>query len=898
VEAFSLKTEHLVDPIGIDPPDGRPRLSWWLRADGRGAVQTAYQVRVASDAAALARGEADVWDSGKVASGTSDGVAYGGPPLAAAKRYAWTVRVWDGDDLPSGWAAPAHFEMGLTNPVDWGGAAWVGRAAFGSVQLRRAFTVPRPVARARAYVAAVGCGELYLNGRKVGDRVLEPATTLYHKTVLYSVYDVTDAVAEGDNVVGVVLGHAWGACPRVAPKRGIGWFLHGWHGSPAHGFPKALVRLRLDHDDGSITTVVSDGQWRLAPSPTVDDCHFYGDTYDARRETPGWASPGFDDAAWSAADEVDAPGGRLRPQVMPPMRVVETIRAERVTSPAPGVHVFHFPRNVAGWTRLRVAGPAGTVVKLQHSERLAPDGTGRIDTRWFAGDTVGLDGEAKSFQTNAYVLKGGGAEEWEPRFTYHGFQFVEVRGFPGTPTLDSVEARVVHNDLRSVGTFDCSNPLLNTIHDLTRKSILSNAHGFLTDTPVYEKAPWLGDALLTGVTTLYNFDVAAFYDKWFRDMAEQVRADGHLGPQAPKGEGGQAGDPLTRWGADWEGALLQMPWEAALFTGDDRPLIEHYDALKRHTDYELGRFVEGVNASFWGDWLAPDGVKPIPGLCGTAYACRVVWLMADVARRFGRDGDAAHYAAEAARVATDFNARFFDAARGLYRVPGDDAYYQTANLLPLAFGLVPAGRAGDVNAGLIAHVDRLQTGIHGTRYLCPLLTDAGAGDAAFKIATATDYPSWGHWIEHGGATALFEVWERDGNRSRNHHMFGSIDEWFFSHLAGLRPAAPGFRAIEVEPHPVGDLTRARATLETPHGPAESSWHRGPGVLRLDVTVPPNTTADVLVPADADGHVSEGDHRPASLAPGVSLVGVEGDRVRYRVGSGRYGFTVDPSAGGR
>lgn len=846
-----LLTEHAV---GLDVP--RPRLSWVLESAGRGLSQSAYQVEVA-----------DVWDSGVVRSSQSVGVRYDGPELAAGTSYQWRVRCWDQDGGVSPWSAPAYWETGLFEDSDWAGARWIGAAVDGSPQLRKEFAVGREVVRARAYLSGLGYHVLTIDGTRVTENVLDPGVTSYDKSALYVAHDVTDAVrARGSHVLGVTLGRGFYGLPLEDTKY--------WGSAPWLGSPRLRLKLQIDYLDGGHEVVVSDADWQVCGGPTTRDSVYLGETYDARLVQPGWDCPGFDASNWRRAVEVAAPTSQLRPQLMEPIRVVDTLRAVEITCPKPGCYVFKYPVVTAGWVRLRVAGPAGTEVTLRYGETLHPDGT--VDNRGDAGLTNG------AIQTDRYVLRGDSTEGWEPSFSYKGFQYVQVDGYPGVPTVDDVLARVVHSEVASTGDFSCSSPTLNSIHEISRRTILNNLHSVMTDTPMFEKRGWLGDVNVLLPATIDNFGMHRFYRNWLSIIQDGQTSDGAGVELSPNPDPAAYTDPI------WAGVLVDLPWQLFQDYGDRDVLELSYDSMAKYVDY-LTTCSDGlIQQGFYGDWVSPatSGTFPWPPegaqLTATAYFYRYAGVLAAAADELGREDDARRYRELARRIATEFNARFLDRAAGIFRTDRDVGYRQTSNAVPLSFGLVPTDLVDQVLENLVADVrargNHLNTGHAGTKELLSVLTAHGQVDVAFAVATQRTYPSWGFWIDNG-ATTLWEAWETN-TRSRDHAFLGSIEGWFYRDLAGIRPAAPGYARIAIRPHVPSGLEQVSASVRTVHGIVGSQWEQRDDGLHLTVTIPANTTAEVFVPAVSAREVEAVDSE---------FVRMDGDRAVFGVGSGTYHF---------
>jgi alpha-L-rhamnosidase len=781
------------------------------------------------------------------------------------------------EQAPDGWLQPGFDDSAwpaARRLASWGESPWGAVAPPAPEQpaplVRRAFTLAKPVERARLYVAGAAYADVHLNGRRVSDHVMDPGFTRYDERVEYVTHDVTEQLRRGENVLGAELGR--GFFGMTTPN------VWNWHTVPWHGDQRALLQLEVTHPDGTRTTVASSDGWSWHESPTRFDSQYGGESYDARLAQDGWDAPGFDADGWAPAVELPAPAGRLVAQEHQPMKVMETLRPVRVTNPKPGVHVFALPRNIAGWARLRVHGPEGTALTLRYGEKLNADGTVQSSNNLVTG----------RFQTDTYTLRGAsGTETWEPRFAYKGFQYVQVTGWPGTPTVDDLDGRLVHSDIDGRGEFASDQPLFATVRDLTLKTVLNNWHGIPTDTPMYEKNGWTGDAQLMTETYLFELDAQRLLVKWLDDIRDSVDANGRPPAIAPDGGWGQGS-----YGAapPWNAAYVLIPWWLYEYRGDQRVLADHYAAMRRFIDWEIARSPDGIHTSFLGDYLAPGyGGNPAEdlALAGTAYAYEMVATMAKAAGVLGREADAERYRTEAARIRDAFNARYLDTGRGIYRTDRDPGYRQTHSVLALAFGMVPAEHEQAVVDNLVADVrargDHLNTGALGTKYLLPVLTEHGHGDLAYAVATQRTYPSWGYWVDNG-ATSLWERWDLNA-RSRDHAFLGgAIEDWFFKDLAGIRPLQPGFAAFEVRPEPVGDLGQASAATETPYGRAATAWRRdADGSLHLRVQVPAGSRALVHVPAASAADVDA----PAGARP----EGERDGRPVYEVQSGVHEFEV-------
>jgi len=883
-----LTCEYLVDPLGIDVLE--PRLSWSFASptDGeRGQVQTAYQILVASDKDLLHDDRGDLWDSGKVSSDQSTGVVYAGRPLKSHQRCWWKVRAWDKDGNPSSWAHPGFWSMGILDPAEWkgqwlsytkpyptgdktrettapAGKPWAQEAP--SPIFRKTFQLKSQAKWATTTICGLGYYELKFNGKKVGDRVLDPVFTRYDKRVLYATYDVTGQLNRAENTIEVALGNGF-----YNPHAKDVWYFEK---SPWRDRPRLLMQLRLEYADGTFETIATDGTWQATTGPLVFDGVRNGEVYDARIATLPFS--------WAAAEIVAGPKGILRAEMMPPNKVMEKIKPVKLTEPQPGVFVFDLGQNIAGWASLDgIHAPAGTAIRLRYGERIGPDGM--LDRK-----TIDTFIQQGPFQTDTYIARGmrPGArpERYEPRFTYHGFRWVEVTGWPGKPTLDNLCGCVVHSAFTPAGSFRCSNALLNTIQRLTLWSYRGNFVGYPTDCPQREKNGWTGDAHLAAEQAMYNWSNTAAYETWMNDFKDEQRPTGELPGIVPtSGWGYQWGN-----GPAWDSAYVLIPWYLYQYRGDRRVLAEHYDRMKLYVDYLTSRAKSGIVDIGLGDWVPAKTETPV-AVTSTGYYYVDALIVSKAARLLGRSSDAGRYADLAERVRQAFCKTFL-------KPDGTVANgSQTAQSCALYQGLVvdPEVRKRVLDK-LVADVEKknghLDTGILGAKYLLNSLAANGRADVAWRIATQTTPPSYGDWIRRG-ATTLWEDWG-DG-ASRNHIMFGDISAWFYKTLAGINldPERPAFKHIVIRPRPVGDLKWVRAEHESIYGPIRVAWTKEDGRFTLDVTVPVSATATVFVPTSKPGSVIES-NRPAATAPGVKFVRAEdGDGV-FAIVSGRYRFVAE------
>ncbi|ADB31696.1 alpha-L-rhamnosidase [Kribbella flavida DSM 17836] len=828
-----LTAEYAEEPHGTD--EVRPRLAWIATAPGYGATQSAYQVLVASQPELLSPEQADVWDSGQVGSDAVQ-VAYDGPALAARTRYHWAVRLWDGQGRAGRWSRPSWFETALLDE-GFGAARWIGASTEAAPLLRRPFELTGPVRRARLYASGLAYAVLRVNGQQVGDAVLDPGFTNYDRTVLYVTHDVTELLQAGENVLGAELGR--GFFGMTTPN------VWRWHQAPWTGDPRLLARLVIDHEDGTTTELVSDGSWRVTSGPTVSDSLYAGERYDARLAQPGWDAPGFDDAAWSPAVELTAPQGTLRAQAHEPIRVVEEVAPVAISSPRAGVQVIDFGRTTAGWAKLRVEAPAGSRFTLVYGETLTADGQVEATNRHVDGDR---------FQQDEYVAAGHEIEQWEPRFSYKGFRYLQVTG----DAEAEVVLKVVHSDVRAASRFDSDVEVYSWLEQAMRRTVLNNLHGIPTDTPIFEKNGWTGDAQVGAPTMASLVDLARFFTKWLDDLRDSQLPDGRLPVIVPSAGWGYAElAPATEWSTVYPFLLREMH----RWYGDTRVLADHWDAVLRYLDWELERVEDGLSISVLGDWLPPgypDGPPPEDSrLTATAYLHRAVTAVVEIGELIGETSELERLRKAAAELADGLNREFLDREAGLYRTAADPDYRQTSNAVPLAFGLVPEDQVPRVVANLVADVQardfHLNTGCLGVGVLLPVLTQYGHADVAAKLAQQRTYPSWGYWLEEGADT-LWEMWEAD-TRSRNHYFHGTVVQWLLESVAGLRNVGNGWQRIVVRPDARTGSTSAALRTDTVRGRVAASWRLVGRVLQLEVQVPVGCVAEVHVPSEAAADVT-------------------------------------------
>lgn len=870
-----LRCEYTSNPLGIDA--ARPRLSWILTDDRRNQQQQAYQVLAASTPEHLDGNIADLWDSGIVQSSAAL-IEYDGPALSSGQRVWWKVRAWDGDGQSGPFSEPAWFEMGLLHLDDWRAdwigypGAWPGKALY----FRRDFPVEKPILRARVYMVGLGWSELSVNGQKVNDRVLDPPQTNYSKRVLYSTDAVEDFLRPGKNTIAVVCGNGW------------------------YGTIRLLLQLNITFTDGSQETIVTQTYdpepWLVSTGPIQENSIYDGEVYDARLENAGWDTPDQAPQNNLMAACADGPSGKRLAAALEPIRVVDTLLPQAVTQPQPSVYVIDLGQNIAGWVRLRVRGERGTRVSLRFAEMLYPDGT------------INQENLRNARAEDVYILKGVGDETWEPRFTYHGFRYIQVSGYPGEFTHESVVGRVVRSAVESSGQFECSSTLLNRIQQMVHWTEAGNLHSLPTDCPQRdERMGWLNDMAARAEEAVYNFDLARLLSKWVADIHdEQDPATGAITDTAPFRWGRRPADPVSV-------CYLLIPWLLYTHYGDTHTMAAHYGGMKAWVDYLTTRSTEHiVEYSYYGDWAPPIafGVQgsqgssavsndtPGPLVSTACYAYSAV-LLARMAAVLGSKAEAQHYSGLAARITERFNACFYRESSGGY-----GSNNQSSNAIAAYMGLAPAEHQARLAANLAENVihlynGHLTTGNICTKYLLESLTALGQADVAYRIAMQETYPSWGYMLANG-ATTLWERWEKAtgrGMNSHNHPMLGSISAWFYRTVAGIQADSegPGFTRFDIRPAITRDLSFAHASLKTMRGVIQSTWRIEDDSLRMHVRVPVGSRARVFLPYTAGGELREGNRLlmdPKGLT-GEQIDGLEiqreDDNLVIQVGSGDYHF---------
>jgi len=937
----ALRCEYRVNPLGLD--EAQPRLTWRLESGARGAQQAAYRILVASSAEMLSKNSANLWDSGKISSGDTVNIAYTGKTLRSCQQCFWKVCLWDQDGRAH-WSDVAKWSMGLLQPDDWQAEyisfrdttpVWKDTNALylpPAHQFRKEFTAAKTVKRATIYATALGIYELYLNGQRVGDARFAPGWTDYHHRAYYQTYDVTSLVQSGGNALGAWVADGWYAGY-------VGFGLLAGIGTEKTGrdiygkAPTLMAQLEIEYTDGTREIIPTDKTWKVTGEGPVREGDFLmGETYDARKETTGWAQPCFDDAKWEPAIPAqengpvpatfyeyangDQPGGKTEVSGHPvdlgfqrpakleafpglPVRPIQEIKPVAITSPTNGVYIFNLGQNFAGIVRLKVKGPAGTEIQLRYGEMLHPDG--RLMT----------ENLRKARATDHYILRGDRhGEEWTPRFTFHGFQYVELTGYPGKPSKDAITGIVLHSDTPLTSGFECSDPMANRLFQNVVWTQRANFVDLPTDCPQRdERLGWMGDAQIYAHCATLNADVAAFYTKWLREVMEAQRPSGTFPGYCPF--------PFQHswdFGTAWCDAGVICPWTIWQAYGDTRIIERCWPFMVKFMDWREAtstNYLGIVHGNDWGDWLSFGKKTPLEYV-DTVYFAYTAKLMSDMAAAIGKTTEAAEYAHLFQHIKAVFDEKYLQ-PDGSLTVDNETAY-----ALALYMDLIPAelrAKSGKIladklRAGETEKNSGMTTGFLGTRPLLPVLTSVGENDLAVRHFQSRKFPSWGYEVEQG-ATTIWERWNGftkefgfggpDGkqNASMNsfaHYSFGAVCEWMLNELAGIQSDGPGYDKIIIHPHPPAPgsnperkpIEWVKAHYDSIHGHIASEWRRTKDKLELKVEIPANSTATVYLSALGEGNVAESG-KPLAKTKGVTFLRMEGDCAVLAVESGKYVF---------
>ncbi len=892
IEIYDLRCEGLKNPLGIDVI--QPRLSWKMHSQVRGQKQTAYRILISDNLESLEKENGDLWDTGKINSDQSIQITYSGKDLHSEEFIYWKVQVWGKEGEASSWSETQRWSMGLLNLSDWKGE-WIGLDKdvgsdnsndefhrLSARMLRKEFEINKTVKSAQAYICGMGLFECYINGKKVGDQVLAPALSQYNKRAYYMTFDVTNYLKDNENAVGVILGNGRFFAPRrTLPVQTVNY-----------GYPKLLFQMRILYSDGTVDYIVSNQDWKLtANGPIRANNEYDGEEYDARMEMNGWNEPGFDDHKWMKAEIVQPASPQLSAQMNEPIRVTGDIKPVSMTEWKPGTFIFDMGQNMVGWVRLKVTGQAGTIVKLRFGESLKPD----------SGLYTGNLRSAK--QTDTYILKGQGIELYEPRFTYHGFRYVEVTGYPGKPDIESITGRVVNDDLEQTGTFQTSNNLINQIYKNTVWGIRGNYRSMPTDCPQRdERHGWLGDRAIESRGESYVFDISKLYAKWLQDIHDAQLDNGSLPDLAPN-YWSFYNDNVT-----WGGTYHIIPDMLYNQYDDKNILSRDFSSMEKWFSHMDGYLDDGIMPrDTYGDWCVPPINRKINmtedtnritngKLIGTSYYYYISKLMSKYANILGKQKESHFYAEKAAGLRKAFNDKFYNNKLSQY-----DNGSETSTVLALGLGLAEESNKNKLFEKLNDQISTVDsghgcTGLIGCQWLMRTLNQFGRPDLAYTILTRNTYPGFGYMIKKG-ATTIWELWNGDTGdpsmNSQNHVMLtGDVIPWMFEDLAGIKSdeKSPGFKKTIMYPQIISDLKFVNASHESPFGKISSYWMQQNHQLIWKVDIPVNTTADIYLPCSNAEDVTESGN-PLKTSEGLNVIGNQNGRILVTVASGSYSFKI-------
>lgn len=920
-----LLCESMVNPVGIDILT--PRLGWQLKSVKRGVLQAAYRIMVADTEENLLQGIGLIWDSGKVHSDESIFCVYEGEPLVSRQRYYWRVKAWDQTGGESEWSAVSYWEMGLLQREDWQ-AEWIEprqepvpedpvlslREALQYDKptdtsllrpcplLRKTFTAPSSVRKARLYATAHGVYAFQINGQKVGDHELAPEFTSYDRYLQYQTYEVTDLVKKGSNAIGAVVADGW-----YAGRIGLAG------NSCQYGNKLGLLfQLELEYEDGTREAIVSDRQVKGSTGHLLYSDLFIGEKADARLSKDDWTMPDYDDSGWTPVDIARYDLSNLAAQYGEPVRVVERLPAVRIITTPKGETVVDFGQVMAGRVSTSVEGPAGTEIVLEHSEVLDEQGN-------FLNNIKGRHKDQKDI----YILRGGGPETFEPLFTFHGFRYVKVSGYPGMVLPECFTAAVLSSDMRYTGSFECSDERINRLQMNIVWSQKSNLLSIPMDCPQRERAGWTGDIQVFAPTAAFNMDVLVFLTRWLRNLALEQLPNGEVPNGVPYHKSFRHIDH-TLMGKDssagWGDAVIIVPWALYQAYGDPQVLEAFYDSMVRWIDYvrrtaenELPDNFEQMDEArkerqkyLWntgyhfGDWLMPSASSPTESalltkeVAATAFYAYSAALLSDIADILGKQADAESYSDLSRKVRHAFAEEYLNRDGTL------TAHFQGAYVLALQFELVPKEALSRAAEQLVRLIEgngcRLDTGFVSVPFLLDVLCRHGHRDLAYKLLYQTECPSWLYEVERG-ATTIWETWDAikpDGtvsSMSFNHYAFGCVGDWLYRELAGLGKEQAGYKRIRIQPAVDCGLSYARGQYESRYGTVVSAWSKEGRQITVEAVIPPNTTGTVVLPNAVIEQVKESG-MPLEEALGILSYERIDAGVSVRLGSGSYRFTYD------
>ncbi|MFC4219493.1 family 78 glycoside hydrolase catalytic domain [Flagellimonas marina] len=890
LKAHHLRTEYLTNPKGITVTN--PRFSWLIEGNGRNRSQLAYQILVSSSKKKLEEDQGNIWDSGKVSSHDTNQVVFAGDDLISNTDYFWKVKIWDESNQESEWSEPAHWSMGLLNFSDWHGQFISHDVGYDTTDkydslylpparyLRKSFQITKKVKRATVYSTALGLYELRLNGEKVGDDYFAPGWTDYNERLYYQTHDITNSIKQGDNAIGAVIADGW-----YAGYLGYALLVRLDKVREFYGVnPSFMGQLHIQYEDGTEEVLATDSTWKSNEGPIREADILMGEKYDARLEHSGWDTPGYDDQDWKTPKVYTYPDGKLEAHPGSLIKNIERLKPVKMTEPEPGTYVFDLGKNFAGIAELKVEGPAGTEVRLRFGEILKRDGNIQTENLRLAR------------ATDTYILKGEGVEVWQPKFTYHGFQYVEVTGYPGKPSLDAITGIVLSSIKTDASAFKTSNEMNNTLYENIKTTQAANFFDIPTDCPQRdERLGWTGDAQTYMRSATYNADVSAFMTKFLVDLDDAQRWYGAYPNFAPF--------PYSRpnqYSPAWMDAGIIIPYNMYKVYNDKRILEFMYKGMEKFMEFQADAstdFIRPGGGNNWGDWLAVDE-ETSKGYIGASFYGYDAKLMAEIAEVLGRTQDAQKYRTLFDNIKKAFSEKYI-LPNG--RTTEDT---QTTYALALYFDLFPENLAEKGAARLAEKIEKnnfkFSTGFLGTKHVMLALSKYGYHDLTYKLFKQTEYPSWGYSVENG-STSIWERWNSytkndaensDLNAKMNsfsHYAFGSVAEWMFLHAAGIDTEDGGYRNIRIKPVISKQVDFINGSYKSINGTIASSWKWQGNKVLMTVKIPVNTKAKVHIPIEKVSDLREGNKKIAKV-PSIKVVASTEKEAVLEIGSGTYSFS--------
>jgi len=853
IKTGDLRCEYLVNPIGIALD--QPRLSWKLtstKKDSYDLSQSGYSLILSDNLDDIKKKKGNLWETGSVHSDQNLHILYQGKPLESFKKYYWSVKVFDQNGKDSKWSEPQFFETGLLKQQEWAGK-WIGdgKKQFENDAdfyendpmplFRKGFDIEKPIRSAKLYLTGLGYYEAYLNGKRIGDHVLDPGWTAYRKEVLYAVYDIEALLKNGSNTIGVMLGNGW-----YNPLPLKMWGQRNLRDRITNGRPVLNGMIRIEYKDGSTTVIPTDQSWKTTSGPIMKNNIYIGEHYDARAEVPHWNTNNTDHSIWTPASLAKGPTGKFVLQMQPAIKITRIIKPVAIIETKPGVFVVDMGQNFAGVARLKVRGAVGTKITARFGEDIYSDGNVNFMTSVAGQVKHGNGGSGApeiALQEDSYTLKGIGLEIWQPSFTFHGYRYIEIQGWPGSPTINDIEGLRMNADVTEVGKFESSNAMFNQLESNIRWTFLSNLFSVQSDCPAREKYGYGGDMFCSIESFMYRYDMELFYKKVLRDFVNDQRELGGITETMPHvgiadSSPGDMSGPL--------GFQIGFPYLVKKlydFYGDKSLITEHYVNLKKQINFLKGASNNYLSNKDLGDH---ESINPrsIPFTASVFYYLHVK-LMRDFADIIGKNEDSKSFTHLMDTIQKAINKEFYNPEDGSYEEGS-----QSTQLFALWTGITHKGSEDKVISKLMSAFEQnnwhLSTGIFGTKMLFDVLRNSDTPELAYTIANQSEYPGWGHMIEKG-ATTLWETWaESDNVYSKNHPMFGSVGEWFYRSLLGINGTSPGFKTFKIQVQP-GELTEAKGSFRSPYGEIKTAWQISENGFQQFIEVPVNTSSELWLP---------------------------------------------------